>query len=79
MPISSYVLLPQPNQMNLMLDELMELDNVEIQVSEDQQAAVLVSETVSVKAEESFQEKLGLIQGLQAFTYVFGHEIPEEV
>jgi nitrate reductase NapAB chaperone NapD len=78
MPISSYVVFPEAGKVETLLESLMVMPNVEIEVSEDQKALVLVSETISVKAEEAFQKELGNLNGIQAFTYVFGHEIPEE-
>ena len=77
MPIKSYLAFSKPGELDRMVAELEQKQLGEVQVAENRQVAVLVTDTPDAGAEKMLEQKLENIQSIQCLALVYGHSIGE--
>ncbi len=72
MPVCSYLVHPVKDRMEDMVAELRKLPYSEVAPAENQELAILVTDTENKEAEEQLQSRLKEISEIQCITLTFG-------
>jgi nitrate reductase NapAB chaperone NapD len=72
MPVISYLALPKPGQMKQMCADLARMEHCEIIPADNQEVAILVTDTPDEQTEHRVLEELKRLSSLQSLSMTFG-------
>ena len=72
MPICSYLLTPRQGKLDVVIKALTQLPEVEVYPAQDRELLVIVTETASQEQEDSLNDRMNAIEGIDCLALSFG-------
>jgi len=73
MPIFSYLVYPEKDKKQQLIDDLTREKFCEIKVAENEEVVILITDTPDEEANKALQDKLKELDSLQSLSMTFGH------
>lgn len=74
MPIKSYIIIPQSEQKQVLMDEIESLEGCEIHPAENQDVLVLVTDTETEREDKALLERIESNRSIKHISLVSGYE-----
>ncbi len=73
MPIFSYLVYPEKDKKQQLIDDLSSLEFCEIKIAENQDVLILFTDTPDEETNKALQDKIKELDSLQSLSMTFGH------
>ncbi len=73
MPIFSYLVYPEKDKKQELIDDLSALEFCEIKIAEKEDVLILYTDTPDEETNKILQDKIKGLESLQSFSMTFGH------
>lgn len=73
MPIFSYLVYPEKNKKQQLIEDLSSLEFCEIKIAENQDVLILFTDTPDEETNKALQDRIKELDSLQSLSMTFGH------